>query len=372
MKANKLPSRRGFTLVELLLVIAIIAVLIGLLLPAIQKVREAAFRLQCTNNMRQLGLAIHNFHNAFQQFPTGGADGLDGPSYTPGGTPYPVERQTAGWMFQILPYLEEENLYNTVDAVPALNNRRLFGPNEIVNLGLEPGSFQTNNDPLLRTGPVRTSPLKLYLCPSRRPVKLYKSAGIYLTSLNDYVAANPAPAPLVRNSAGVITELPETDFWNGKYFGVIGRAFADRKPPRPQAAWYTREGGFKITISQTKDGTSHTIMIGEKFVPTDWKDDGGHWGDDVGPISGYDTDTVRSTVNNTLYFPPGNPARDQPIGPRVLWWNSGFMFGSAHETGMNALFADGSVRPIKYGVTPDIFNSLGHRQDGIAIKVDEY
>jgi prepilin-type processing-associated H-X9-DG protein len=164
------------------------------------------------------------------------------------------------------------------------------------------------------------------------------------------------------------------EFWGGltgRYFGVIGRAFADRNPPRVPAKWYSRESGYKISLSMIKDGTSHTMMIGEKFVPTDWVD-GGHWGDDTGPITGYGPDTARSTVNNSNYFPPGNPARDQPISARAPWWNSAFVFGSPHETGMNAAFADGSVRPLSYSVSPEVFNNLGHRQDGVAIKADDY
>ena len=100
-------SRKGFTLIEMLIVISIIALLIAILLPAVQRVREAANRTACANNLREIGLGMHNFHTNFSQFPTGGAGGLDGPSYTPGGTPYGVDKQTAGWLFQILPFIEQ-------------------------------------------------------------------------------------------------------------------------------------------------------------------------------------------------------------------------------------------------------------------------
>src|SRR3954453_19836484 len=117
------PSRRGFTLIELLVVIAIIAVLIGLLLPAVQKVREAAARAKCQNNLKQIGLAVHNFHDSQGQFPTAGTGwgsvqqgiSYDSPTGSPQGTTY----QNASWMFQILPYIEQENLYRVNNLTPA-------------------------------------------------------------------------------------------------------------------------------------------------------------------------------------------------------------------------------------------------------------
>src|SRR5205823_6348893 len=99
-------GRRGFTLIELLVVIAIIAVLVGLLLPAVQKVREAAARTQCINNLKQFGLAAHNYHGAAGQFPTGAR-----PSVTVNGVP---TLGTNVWV-EVFPYIEQDNLYRSWD-----------------------------------------------------------------------------------------------------------------------------------------------------------------------------------------------------------------------------------------------------------------
>ena len=112
---NRIISRKGFTLIELLVVIAIIGVLIGLLLPAVQKVREAANRASCQNNLKQIGLALHNYHDAFKRFPPGYVDANTKTSADMGGTPDNDLGPGWGWASFLLPNLEQGNVYDRIN-----------------------------------------------------------------------------------------------------------------------------------------------------------------------------------------------------------------------------------------------------------------
>jgi prepilin-type N-terminal cleavage/methylation domain-containing protein/prepilin-type processing-associated H-X9-DG protein len=309
--------RAAFTLVELLVVIAIIGVLVALLLPAVQAARESARRTQCTNNLKQMGIAVHNHCDTYLVFPTGGNVPWPVVSdyFSNGGTGAPEgpDKQGMGWAYQILPFIEQQAIYN------------------------------------MRTQTaVETSFVKGYFCPSRRPKAT--QGGRYLM---DYAASTPGVSGLSPSDSlwqGNIWAVPGDRLWDGV---IIRASWFKTTDPMGNPVYQDPNSQKAMGFKGITDGTSNVLMISEKclkpenYVVGDWHDDRG-WSD------GWDPDIIRTTADELV---PDTKYRK--TGTDV-----GYMFGSAHPGGVNALLADGSVRVIVYSVDRVMFDRLGNRQDG--------
>jgi prepilin-type N-terminal cleavage/methylation domain-containing protein len=416
--------RIGFTLIELLVVIAIIGVLIALLLPAVQKVREAANRTQCANNLKQMGLAIHNFHDTNGRFPTqpisGWGDLPDttaqgwnyGPAYNASGAPLSVKSQTAGVFFQMLPYIEQDNLYNAQNLVMSTgvvtsgdwngltggaDNRwhpsaANFDPPQYPDARWKDSDYFINFSHA--PGPVEEAVVKTYNCPSRRSAQALGQWAVPQNSnfpkgFSDYAVVKSVPVPMPISSTGFYNPGLDPRVINTGVGGTNN--CANRLDEVTSLARHSIIGPntAKNTFASVKDGTSNTMMIAEKFVqpqdygPNGWADDEGIYqsdnGEDICRNTGYWNDPA---VLNTCRSLLSNPSRDQDLlGPPFDAWgnfNDGGcgnqrslgIFGSAHPAGINAVFGDGSVHNIKYGIDPQVFNAIGNMDDGTNLHAD--
>jgi len=250
--------RRGFTLIELLVVIAIIAVLIGLLLPAVQKVREAAARMSCSNNLKQIGLALHNYHDANGTFPAGTEERCPANiafGSNAGCTYY------ANWSISILPYIEQGNLANLYDYTK---------PNYM------PGF--TNNMAAVQTK------IKVFICPSdTRGGELYAPETLAPDgSANDGSFKYAGSSYRAMTGVGIYTDTyqgltVDTDTLGGYWYEAVAAAKgntkykdASGKLMDPTGMFHTdNQTGLKPTrLTGIPDGTSSTVMVGEKHFST--------------------------------------------------------------------------------------------------------
>jgi prepilin-type N-terminal cleavage/methylation domain-containing protein/prepilin-type processing-associated H-X9-DG protein len=365
-------QRNGFTLIELLVVIAIIAILIGLLVPAVQKVREAAARTQCSNNLKQLGIAIHAFHDVHKRFPSAGwydwcralpssrppwipatewgqngcilqykdASGNVVNSFSngplvggqPTGTPWTAPpQQAAGWGFQILPFVEQQVAQNQA------------------------------------AGLIRNTALNVFVCPSRRSGSEVLTNGSALGGRPiDYAA--PYFGPQSRDRT-VIKNTPAS------FFGIIVPA----EPPIAEGMPDTA-----VRMTSITDGTSNTLLLGEKWLRPDQYTIGA-WNDDHNMISALDQDHMRIGDRPPLPDTNKNPTTGVVVpasanNPCCDWWRDpsnrmpsprlGSYFGGAHTGGMNGLLADGSVRMISWTISQTTFYNLCHKSDGNVVQID--
>jgi prepilin-type N-terminal cleavage/methylation domain-containing protein/prepilin-type processing-associated H-X9-DG protein len=318
-------DRRAFTLIELLVVIAIIAVLIGLLLPAVQKVREAAARMQCTNNLKQIGLALHSYHDANGTFPP--VDGNKNRNSTPDNDVGPGW----GWASFILPYIEQGNLYNQIDFSKG------------VTVGTNLAASQTA--------------LKIYQCPSdpiQQNCPIYDSnftSPIATVAHGNYVGCNGWEECF--NNAGGNAQGEGSDGLNGG-FGLAGDGL------------FFRNSHFRI--ADVTDGLSNTIFVGERssnHSPSTW----------TAAIPGGRCPAWMATLPYTTPYipPPGPPYDNADFGEALVLAHCNAThlpsddfpiydpdtFYSMHTgQGANFLFGDGSVHFLTRSIDPNTYQYL--------------
>ncbi len=358
MRHSSGRMRRAFTLIELLVVIAIIGVLIGLLLPAVQKVREAANRTKCANNLKQIGLAVHNYHDTYQNFPA---------SY--------IRQDWCTWAVLILPFLEQQNAFQLWEPQLRYYDQR--------NIGV--------------VGDATRNSIPTYLCPTRRSPDVgfsqesaggtgvafrdIPSGGGYGAvphrpgALSDYAANHGNLLTLDGNGAlgiGIPTAAVQS---NGAPWTNLAQMF--RSPPGTRiTAWSSQ-----TNIAAISDGTTNTFLIGEKYIrpPNRWGKD-----EDRSIFNGAWARIFRRMAGNGgLYAMPGSATLNFPL---VTDQNSEWpvatnpntaastpvqsdyqRFGSSHPGVCQFVFCDGSVKPVSNTVDDVTLTRLADRADGFPI-----
>jgi len=302
-------SQRGFTLIELLVVIAIIAILIGLLLPAVQKVREAAARMTCSNNLKQIGLAAHNYESAVGYLPPG----CNNAAQYPGGpTANTYGGSMAGTLAYLLPYVEQDNVY------------RLFSTG-VWTIPSTVGYYSN-------TAACNAS-IKTFLCPSDNAAQTSPSYGSF--------------AFWVIYPGGM----------TGYYFGgntAYGRTnYASNAGYLGNVPGYPYPGPYAVNTRQTtvtiSDGSSNTFAFGEAMG-----------GSDRNPYNQSQPNGTRDFVANWYSF-------NLPTAWGLTANPSWYQYGSKHNSSaiVNFVFCDGSVRGVRSAIDNSVFQAAAGKDDGV-------
>jgi prepilin-type N-terminal cleavage/methylation domain-containing protein/prepilin-type processing-associated H-X9-DG protein len=357
---------RAFTLIELLVVIAIIALLMALLLPAIQKVREAANKMRCGNNLKQLGVALHNYHNDYNKFPPGGRLYVYIPIDPWNNLNWGFDQ--GSWHMYLLPYMEQQATFTPYNPWIFEDGSRTVKP-VVGTPTLTPGNppnIQARTPPDLSTNGWYPHAPKYLQCPSdaaidpnTRALASYKgSLGPQCaTSTGGPCGYNPFQPKCLTVGAGGLYAGIRTSPDHGNSFN-----------PDDIRGCFNRMG-CKIRIQDITDGTSNTIMVGETLPR---ENDHGTWGDHwihfnggnahcttLPPINFFNGKITYAWQGPTCSPPESNPAN----------WNTSWGFKSRHTNGANFLMGDGSVVFLQQTIDDMTYQYLGCRHDAQAASI---
>lgn len=323
IQLSQYSSFRAFTLIELLVVIAIIAVLISLLLPAVQSAREAARKAQCLNNLKQIGLGLHNYHEIHNTFPPGyvsfyrrdsGDEGTAEDDIGPGW----------GWASQILPQLEQRSIHNAINFSLTMT----YAANETAQL----------------------SRISTFLCPS------------------DFTP-NKVPVRDETNSTTIYT------VGTSNYIGVYGVGEIGEAPGRGNGTFFRNS---RVGINQITDGSSNTFVVGERSHNLSYATWTGR------AIGGWLFTTASFEGGTNKFDPEPEESFCMILGPVELSEEDGMMrtpnypsahvedYWSRHPGGVNFVFGDGSVRFVKNTINEHVYAALATRNGGEVISSDSY
>jgi prepilin-type N-terminal cleavage/methylation domain-containing protein len=326
MASDSHPKHRhGFTLVELLVVVTIIGILVMLMIPAVQAVREAGRRAQCKNNLGQIGKAMQNHHSTHGYFPSSGwgTRWVGDPERGFGAG------QPGGWIYSLLPFMEKENIYAMGKGLTGTQKSNMLMEQHKI-------------------------PVAEFICPSRRRAVAYPASTE--APINAAKAPQYAKSDYAANGGSVVITGTATEQLN------CLQTYPNCNWVRTSAFLlqnFNGVSGERSEVQEIPDGTSYTYFAGEKYLNAEKYVTGDDPSDNGSLYQGNDAD-VNRWANASLPPMQDNPRLD--VGSQ--------RFGSAHAAGFNVVMCDGSVHTLAYDLDPTVHERLANRRDGNPIPAD--